>query len=96
MRRQKAEILGTVLNQLLREEGLETPYNEWRLVEAWPEVVGEGIARFTRSAEIRNRTLYVRLTSSVVRHELMAGRKSLTYRLNEHVGAQVIDNIVFV
>ena len=96
MRRQKAEILGTVLNQMLREEGLETPYNEWRLVEAWPEVVGEGIARFTRSAEVRNRTLYVRLNSSVVRHELMAGRKSLAHRLNEHVGAQVIDNIVFV
>lgn len=95
MRRQEAQILGTVLNQMLREEGLETPYNEWRLVEAWPEVVGAGIARYTQSAEIRNRTLFVRLSSSVVRHELMAGRKSLTQRLNEHVGAQVIDNIIF-
>ncbi|MBQ9285729.1 MAG: DUF721 domain-containing protein [Bacteroidaceae bacterium] len=96
MRRQKTEMLGSVLNQLMREEGLETPYNEWRLMEAWPEVVGQGIARFTRSTEIRNRTLFVRLTSSVVRQELMSGRKALAYRLNEHVGAQVIENIVFM
>ena len=96
MRRQQAEQLGNIIHQLLREEGLETPYNEWRIIEAWPEVVGEGIARYTVSTEIRNRTLFVRLSSSVIRYELMAGRKSLTNRLNEHVGAQVIENIVFL
>ncbi len=95
MRRQQAELLGAVLNQFLREEGLETPYNEWRLVEAWPEVMGQAIARYTLSTEIRNRTLFVRLSSSVVRQELMAGRKTLVQRLNNYVGAQVIDNIVF-
>ena len=96
MRRQNAEILGKILNQVMREEGLETPYNEYRLVEAWPEVVGPGIARFTASAEIRNRILFVRLTSSVVRQELFAGRASLVRRLNDHVGAQVIDYIRFI
>ncbi len=95
MRRQQAEQLGAVLNQFMREEGLETPYNEWRLVEAWPEVMGQAIARYTLSAEIRNRTLFVRLSSSIVRQELMIGRKSLVQRLNNYVGAQVIDNIVF-
>jgi len=96
MRRQKAEPLGNILNQFLREEGLETPYNEYRLIEAWPEVMGAGIARYTASTEIRNRTLYVRLTSSVVRQELFAGRTSIVNRLNNYVQAQVIDHIVFI
>lgn len=96
MRRQQAEILGVIINQVMREEGLETPYNEYRLVESWPEVVGPAIARYTASTEIRNRTLYVRLTSSVVRQELFSGRASLVRRLNDHVGAQVIDTIRFV
>ncbi|MBQ6433766.1 MAG: DUF721 domain-containing protein [Bacteroidaceae bacterium] len=95
MRRQQAEQLGAILNQFLREEGLETPYNEWRLIQAWPEVMGQGIARYTLSTEIHNRTLFVRLSSSVVRHELMSGRKALVHRLNNYIGAQVIDNIVF-
>ena len=95
MRKQKAEQVGTLIHQFLREEGLETPYNEYWLIEAWPEVMGEGIANLTSSLQIRGGVLYVRLLSSVLRHELMASRRQLAQRLNEHVGAQVIENIIF-
>ena len=94
MRKQKAEAVGQLVRQFLREEGLETPYNEYRLVEAWPEVMGPGVARHTADVQIRNRVLYVHLTSSVLRAELMAGRAMLVRRLNEYVGAQVIERIV--
>ena len=95
MRQQKAENIGLLVRQFLREEGLETPYNEYRLIQSWSEVMGETIARYTRDLQIRNRVLYVRLTSSVVRNELMIGRRSFVQRLNQHVGAQVIENIIF-
>lgn len=95
MRKQKAEQVGTLIHQFLREEGLESPYNEYRLVEAWPEVMGQGIANLTGDLQIRNRVLYVRLKSSVLRQELMASRRQLAQRLNDYVGAQVIENIVF-
>ncbi len=95
MRKQKAEPLGDLVIQLLREEGLETPYNEYRLIEAWPEVMGHGIANHTTDLSIRNRVLYVHLSSSVIRAELSMNRKVLVHRLNEYVGAQVIENIAF-
>ena len=95
MRKQKAEQVGLLVQQFLREEGLETPYNEYRLVEAWPEVMGQGIANLTTDLQIRNRVLYVRLRSSVLRQEMMASRRQLAHRLNEFIGAQVIDNIIF-
>lgn len=96
MRRQKAEMVGDLIRQLMREEGLETPYNEHRLIEAWPEVMGQGIARYTKDLQIRDSVLYVRITSSVIRAELQAGRKSLAERLNQYVGAHVIERIVFM
>jgi hypothetical protein len=95
MRKQKAEQVGLLVSQFLREEGLETPYNEYRLIEAWPEVMGQGIANLTVDLQIRNRVLYVRLRSSVLRQEMMASRRQLAHRLNEAIGAQVIDNIIF-
>lgn len=95
MRKQKSEPLGLVVREFLRQSGLETPYNEYRLVQAWPEVMGQGIATYTSDLQIRNRILYVRLKSSVLRQELMLNRRQLAYRLNEFVGAQVIENIVF-
>lgn len=95
MRKQKSEPVGLIVHEFLRQSGLETPYNEYRLVQAWPDVVGQGIASYTSDLQIRNGILYVRLKSSVLRHELMLNRRQLAYRLNEFIGAQVIENIVF-
>ncbi|MBP5770922.1 MAG: DUF721 domain-containing protein [Bacteroidaceae bacterium] len=95
MKKRNAEHIGEVIHQFLRQEGLETPYNEYRLVQAWPEVMGHAIEQYTADVQIRNRALYVKLRSSVLRHELMMNRHILVHRLNEYVGAQVIDNIIF-
>ncbi|MCF2576956.1 DUF721 domain-containing protein, partial [Phocaeicola barnesiae] len=40
MKRNNTEQVGDVIRQLLRQEGLETPLNEYRLVESWKDVVG--------------------------------------------------------
>ncbi len=79
----------------MREEGLETPLNEHRLIAAWKEILGPGIASYTSNIYIRNQILYVHLSSSVLRQELMMGRELLVKNLNRHVGAQVITNIIF-
>jgi predicted nucleic acid-binding Zn ribbon protein len=74
---------------------LESPLNEYRLVQAWKEVVGPAITKYTSNLYIKNQILYVHLTSSVLRQELMMGRDILVRNLNEKVGAQVIVNIIF-
>ena len=95
MRRQSAEAIGDILHQMLRQEGIETPLNEYRLVQAWSEVMGEGIQHYTDDIFIRNRVLFVKLKSAALRAELMYNRQTLVHRLNSHVGAQVIEKIVF-
>lgn len=95
MRRSNSENIGDVISQYLRQQGLETPLNQHRLVSAWPEVMGEGISRYTRDIFIQNQTLHVKLSSSVIRSELMMQRQQLVQKLNEHVGAQVITDIMF-
>lgn len=95
MKRNNTEQVGAVIRQLLRQEGLETPLNEYRLVESWKDVVGPSIYKYTTNLYIKNQVLYVHLSSSVLRQELMMGREMLVRNLNAHVGAQVIVNIVF-
>lgn len=95
MRRNNAEHIGDVIRFFLRQEGLESPLNEYRLVQAWNDVVGPAMARYTENLYIKNQTLYVHLTSSVLRQELMMARELLVKNLNQQVGAQVIVNIVF-
>lgn len=95
MRRSKAEALTTLLGEYLREEGLETPLNQYRLVESWPKVVGPTIARYTGDVFIKNQTLYVKIKSAPLKNDLMMGRANLVRQLNTHIGAQVITDITF-
>lgn len=95
MRHSNAEQLGSIINQLIRQEGLETPLNQYRLIESWKEVMGEGIARYTGNLFIKNQTLFVQIKSSVLKQDLSMSRGNLVKRLNEHVKAQVITDITF-
>lgn len=95
MRRNDAEQIGDMIRKFFRQNGLESPLNEYRLVQAWRDVVGPVITKYTSNLYIKNQILYVHLTSSVLRQELMMGRDLLVRNLNEKVGAQVIVNIIF-
>lgn len=95
MKRGNTEHIADVIMRMLRQEGLETPLNEFRIVDAWNDVVGPVIARYTRNVFIKNQTLYVQVASSVIRQELLMSRELLMRHLNNRVGAQVIYNIVF-
>ena len=95
MRRTNSEAVGDLLRQFLRQQGLEAPLNEYRLIQGWEHVMGPVIARYTKNLTIRNQTLHVQLTSPVIRQELMMQRRELTARLNAYVGAQVIADIEF-
>ncbi len=95
MKRNRAESIGQLLREYLRQEGLETPLNEQRLVDSWAKVLGPTIASYTSNLYIRNQVLYVHLTSAALRQELMMGRELLVRNLNREVGATVITNIIF-
>lgn len=91
----EAKSIKELLNRYLREEGLETPLNQSRLIDAWPVVTGKIISDNTGSLRIRNSVLYVEIKSAALRNNLVYKRKQLVELLNRHVGATVINDIVF-
>ena len=95
MKRNDAEQIGEMIRKFFRQNALGAPLNEYRLIQAWKDVVGPAITKYTSNLYIKNQILYVHLTSSVLRQELMMGRDLLVKNLNKQVGAQVIVNIIF-
>ena len=47
MERRKSEAISDVLQRFLRQEGLETPLAQYRLIQAWPQVTGKAVANAT-------------------------------------------------
>lgn len=81
--------------QALHEQGLETPLLQKRLVDAWPQVAGAAVARYTLNTYIYNQTLYVRLSNPALRADLSMMRQELTKKLNDYIGEVIISDIHF-
>ncbi len=95
MFKRNIESLKDILLRNLREQGLETPLMQKRLMEAWPEVAGPVVARYTLNTYIYNQTLFVRLSNPALRSDLSMMRGELVKKLNDVVGEQVITDIRF-
>ncbi len=93
MYKQKPLPVGRILDRVIREEGLETPLLQKRVVDAWDEVAGEFAARHTKSKFIKNQTLMVKIDSPALRSDLLMRRAKIAESLNERVGAFVIADI---
>lgn len=95
MFKRKEQVIRDLIMRNLRTQGLETPLLQKRLIEAWPVVAGEAIARYTTDVRIYNQTLFVRLSAPALRADLSMRRQEFVSRLNEYVGNQVIADIRF-
>ena len=95
MRKTNTQPLGAVIRQLLKEQHLESRLNDKHIVDAWPAVLGSNISQYTTALSVRNRMLYVSLSSAVLRYELFLSKQEILSALNRHVGAEVITDIVF-
>lgn len=95
MFRRKVETLDEVLNLLLRNEGLETPLLQRRLINAWEVVTGDIVARYTREKFIKNQTLFVKIINPSLKADLSMMKTDIVKKLNAYVGAMIIVDIKF-
>lgn len=84
-----------LVNALLRQNGLEMPLLQRRLIDSWGKVVGKTIDRYTEEKYIRNQVLFVKLSRPALRSDLSMMRTDLVNRLNQEVGAKIIIDIRF-
>ncbi|MGN1246477.1 MAG: DUF721 domain-containing protein [Muribaculaceae bacterium] len=95
MKRIEAETVGEIINRLLKAENLEEKFDEQRVVALWPEIVGQGINRYTVNRYVRDGVLCVTISSAPLRNELMLNRSRLVDRINDFIGKRVIREVVF-
>ena len=78
---------------IIRQNGLETPLLQKRLIEAWDNVAGEMIAKYTTEKYIRNQDLCVQIENQAQSSEIRMMKTELNAKLNNAVGGQVIRDI---
>ena len=95
MKRTEAKNVGQIINDLLKKENLDVALDEHRASALWPQIVGDGINRYTISRSVRDGVMTVRLSSASLANELMLIRASIIQRINEALGRDIIREIIF-
>ena len=86
--------LSEALKDFIRENRLQHGIDQINAREAWVNLMGKGVNNYTTGIELRHRTLYVSLSSSVLREELSLGKSKILEMLNEELGKDLIGKIV--
>jgi hypothetical protein len=94
MRRSKTIPLSEALRDYIREMNLGDKLSEVGVINSWEDIVGKAISSRTTKIYMKDHTLFVHLSSSVVRNELLMLREALREKLNERAGSEVVKEIV--
>lgn len=97
MAKRKAEhsSIGEVLKDFISSRRkLEKGLNKVSAQEAWHTVMGEAISKYTTQVLLERDTLFVQLSSSVLREELSYGKEKILKLLNEELGKELLKKLV--
>lgn len=88
--------LKEAIEQMLNVYKLKRRFDETSLIAAWPELMGKAVANRTSQLYIRDRKLYIKIDSSVLKNELLMIRSAIVNRMNEKAGSHILDDVVFI
>ncbi len=96
MNKQKGNNLnmGEALQAFIKKNKLEKGLDKVDAQAAWAKLMGNGVNNYTNSVELRNDTLFISLSSSVLREELSLGTTKIIAMLNEELGKDLITKLV--
>ncbi len=94
MKNDQADAIGTILQQLLKERGLNHRLIEAALPDLWREVVGPAAGRVSEVQQCRYGSLRVEVTASVWRAELLLRKEEIRRKINERIGEEFVKEIV--
>ncbi len=87
--------IGDVLKDFISKSSkLEKGLNKVSAEEAWHKVLGEAISKYTTQVALERDTLFVQLSSSVLREELSYGKEKIIQLINEELGKDLIKKLI--
>lgn len=82
-----------LIPQMLQENKLQKGMDQIYIKEAWGEVMGQGVLNYTDSITLKNRTIFVKLSSSTLREELEYGKEKIVKMMNDALPNLVIKSV---
>jgi hypothetical protein len=86
--------IGDILKQFISQNKLEAGMDVVDVRDAWKNLMGNGVNNYTTEIQLKDSTLYVALSSAVLREELSYGKDKIIRMINEELRKDLVTNLV--
>jgi len=86
--------LKNLINIFLKQNKLEKGLLNIEVKKAWFDIMNNGVANYTTDVNLRNKTLYIKLSSPALKEELSYGKEKLIKMINERFNEKIVEKII--
>jgi hypothetical protein len=86
--------IGDVLKQFISQNKLEAGMDIVNVRDAWKNIMGNGVNNYTIEIQLKGSTLYVALSSAVLRDELSYGKEKIIKMINDELRKELVTHLV--
>lgn len=86
--------MADALKEFVETNSLEKGLNAINVEDAWKSMMGNGVNNYTMAIQLKGDSLYVQLSSSVLREELSYGKQKIINMLNQKLGKELIKKLI--
>ena len=83
-----------LLNIFLKKNKLERGLLDLEVKKVWHELMENGVSNYTSDVSLKNKTLYIKLSSPALKDELSYGKEKLIKLINERFEKIIVEKIV--
>ncbi len=94
--RNNEQTLKEAIEHTLQFYRLKSKLQEVQIIDNWKKIMGNIIAKRTEQLYIKDKKLYIRVSSAPLREELKYAREKIIDLLNREAGAGIIEDIVLI
>ncbi len=86
--------ISEVIKAFIENNKLQSGMDKIDVEKAWKELMGNGVNTYTKEVILKGTTLYVTLSSAVLREELSHGKQKIITMLNDELRKDVVKELV--
>jgi len=84
------------IEELLKLYKLKGKFNKTNIIASWERIMGKTVSSRTERLFFRDETLFVKITSAPLKHQLSMQKSKAIERINTELGEKLVEDIVFL
>lgn len=96
LRKSETSTVKDAIQELLNTYNIKDKYNATRIASSWGGLMGAPIANRTENVFLKEKKMFVKLTSAPLKHELQISKSKVLDIFNREFGSGAVEDIVFL